>query len=477
MKLSQLIKHIKYVSHKGDLDIEITSLSQDAKRCNKDCLLFCYKGVKFDTHDFVEQIKQTNFACLVVERYIDIDVPQILVKNTRNVMPKICNTFFGNVLKKLKFVGVTGTNGKTTTTSIIYQMLSNAGHKVALVGTNGIKYDGKSFCSSLTTPDTIDLFYHFADMAKCKVEYVVMEVSAHALDLNKVKGIKFDVSIFTNLTQDHLDYFNNMGSYARCKLKLFQKNYSKYAIINTDDNYGRLFSRVISIPHTTYGIDDVADNFAIDINMSLSSTTFVANVLDNIFDIKTHLLCKFNVYNILASMICAIHLGVDNDVIYKTLLTLDHVDGRMNKYVLTNGAVAIIDYAHTPDGLEQVLTSLRNITNGRIITIFGCGGDRDRLKRPKMARVVSTYSDYSVVTSDNPRNEDISKIISNILDGMVGNRYVVEQDRKKAIAKGFELSNKGDVILIAGKGVENYIDIKGQKIPYSDYDSIKSFLK
>ena len=477
MKLLDLIKNIAYIDSKGDLEIEITSLTQDATKQNIGALLFCYKGVKFDTHDYASTFASLGFCALIVEKFVDSPLPQILVKNTRNIMPKVCEVFFGKPSKKLKFIGVTGTNGKTTTTNLIYHFLTFSGKKCALIGTNGTKYLDTFLPSRLTTPDTVDLFYMLDTFVKSGVEYVVMEVSAHALDLKKLKGIHFDVAIFSNLTQDHLDYFGNMGNYAKCKLKFFQKSYSKYAIINTDDKYGRLFSKLLTIPFTTYGIKDVADNFAIDINYSLSGTSFVANIYDNVFDLKVPLLCEFNVYNILSSMLCAKYLGIENDVLYKAVLCAPKVDGRMNVYPLKNSSIAVIDYAHTPDGLENVLKGLFLLPRKRIITIFGCGGDRDRLKRPKMGQVASLYSDYIILTSDNPRTESPNAIISNILDGVKTKNYQVIVDRKSAIDYAYSISGPSDIILIAGKGAEDYIEINGQRKIYSDYESILPYIK
>ena len=477
MKLQDLIKKIGYIDTKGNLDVDIESLTQDATKKKEGALLFCYKGVNHDTHDYASSFASLGFCALIVERFVDSPLPQILVKNTRNIMPKVCDLFFGHISKKLKFIGVTGTNGKTTTTSIIYHILTQNGNKCALVGTNGTRYLGSTIPSRLTTPDTVEFFYMLDTFVEANVEYVIMEVSAHALDLNKLKGIHFDVAIFTNLTQDHLDYFGDMGKYAKCKLKLFQKNYSKYAIINTDDKYGRLFSKILSIPFTTYGIKDVADNFAIDIKYSLLGTSFIANVCDNIFDLKVPYLCEFNIYNILPAMICAKYLGVENSVIFDSLSRAPQVDGRMNVYPLKNASVAVIDFAHTPDGLENVLKGLSLLPHNRIITVFGCGGDRDRLKRPKMGQVASIYSDYIVVTSDNPRSEKPESIISGIVDGIKSTNYKTIIDRKSAIDYAYSFSKAGDIIVIAGKGAENYIEQNGQKQSYSDLYSILPYIK
>lgn len=476
MNLSKIIRNIKYIDKRGDCDVEVLSLSQNAqKKCDRG-LLFCYKGVKYDTHDYYQIFKDNGYVALVVERFLDIDLPQILVKNTRKVMNKMCNTFFLGVKDKLHFIGVTGTNGKTTTTSIIYQILSNAGEKVALIGTSGVFYADKALPPLLTTPDPVDLFYLLDDFYKNGIKYVVMEVSAHALSLDKLRGIKFEISLFTNITQDHLDYFSNMGNYSRAKLKLFSPLYSKYAIINTDDRYGYMFSHIVSIPFTTYGITSPAENFAMDISCDLSSTSFLAHCDDKIFDITTPLICKFNVYNILGAMTACLKLNVDSDVVFKTVKNLKSIAGRMNVYRLSRGGMAVIDYAHTPDGLEQVLSNLRCLTDGNIYTLFGCGGDRDRLKRAKMGKIASILSSHVFVTSDNPRYEEPEDIMENIIDGIEGDNFTAIVDRKECILRALNSINSGDVLLIAGKGAENYIDIKGKRLPYSDLDVLEPFI-
>ena len=477
MKLSSIIKNVKVTKIIGNIDVEIDTLSQSAQKEVNNGLLFCYKGVKYDTHDFASTFKANGYVALIVEREVNIDLPQVVVKSTRKVMTKMCNNFFHNESKKLHFIGVTGTNGKTTTTSIIYQILSNADKRTALVGTSGVFYLDVSLPPSLTTPDTVDFFYLIDTFYKAGIEYVVMEVSAHALSLSKLSGIKFDVSIFTNITQDHLDYFGNMGNYSRAKLKLFSRSYSKFAIINTDDRYGYMFSHILSIPFTTYGISSPAQNFDMDITCNIDGTHFLVNSMDTIFDITTPIICHFNVYNILASITTCLYLGIDSDIIYKTISHLNKIKGRMNVYALDNGAYAVIDYAHTPDGLEQALKSLRPITSGRLISLFGCGGDRDRLKRPKMGYIASMLSDFVYVTTDNPRTENRDQIIAQIVDGMRGNNFTTEPDRETAIHAALDFIKSGDTLLIAGKGCEDYIDIGGHKIPYSDEQVLKEYIE
>lgn len=476
LKLSQLIRGIKVEEIIGDMEIEIESLSQNTGKVEKNCLFFCYKGVKFDGYDFVDEAQKKGAVAIVTDKLINTTLVQIIVRDTRKIMPKICNKFFNSVLKKVKLIGVTGTNGKTTTASILFQLLSNSHLKAGFIGTGKIEYDGKVFAQNLTTPDTVDFFYLLDKMVKKGVAFVVMEVTAHALDLNKLYGLRFEVGIFTNLSQDHLDYFGSMGKYALCKLKFLKKRFCKNVVINTDDKYGEMFAKISDSVVATYGIERPAKNFALGLNLSLTHSSFVANVFDNIFDIKTNLLCKFNVYNVLSSIIAAKILEIDDDVIVKTLKNIKRIDGRMNFYKLKNGAVAVIDFAHTPEALESVLRNLKKLSAKKVFCVFGCGGDRDKLKRSKMGRVAGVLADYVYVTSDNPRSEDPLKIISDIIDGIVTDNYEIDESRTRAIQKAIAFSQKGDVILIAGKGAENYQEILGVKYAYSDVDVLKKFI-
>lgn len=476
MKLKDLIRGINIKKIIGNTDVEIDYLSQNTNKIENNCLFFCYKGVNFDGYDYIEEIKKKGAVALVVDKIINTKLPLILVNNTRKSMPKICNRFFGNILKKVKLIGVTGTNGKTTTANLIFQILNNSGRKAGFIGTGKIEYDDKIFEQNLTTPDTVDFFYLLLEMVKKDVKFVVMEVSAHALDLNKLYGLKYEVGIFSNLSQDHLDYFKTMGKYAMCKLKFLKKRYCKNCVINTDDKYGEMFAKISDSNVATYGIEKPARNFAINLDLTLTHSSFIANVFDHIFDIKSNLLCEFNVYNELSAIVCAKLLEIDDDAIVQTLQNVKKIEGRMNFYKLKNGAVAVIDFAHTPEALESVLVSLKNLSTKKVICVFGCGGDRDKLKRSKMGRIASIYSDYVFITSDNPRSEDPLKIISDITDGLCIANYDIVENRTRAIEEAISISNKGDVILIAGKGAEKYQEISGVKYAYSDEKVLKKYV-
>ena len=477
MNIVKLIKGLKILDCRGDMMVDISSLSQKVEDCKNGCLFFCYKGVKHDGHDHVKQAVKNGAICIVCERFVDdCEVLQIRVKNVRDVMLKICNNFYNNVLGKLKFIGVTGTNGKTTCTTIIKNILENSDKRCCLIGTNGVEICGEKYPTNLTTPDTVKLFEIFNMALNKNAKYIVMEVSAHALDLKKIKGIKFEVGIFTNLTQDHLDYFKTMHNYAITKLKFLQKTYCKNVVVNTDDKYGKLFVKLTKANVFDYGVEEVCSNFATELNLTKDSSTFLVNAFDSVMEIKTNLICKFNVYNILACCVASKILGVDNDCIVEAIKKIKDIDGRLNFYKLKNEACAVIDYAHTPDGLEKVLENLKTLNkDGRLITIFGCGGNRDRDKRHKMGEIASYYSDIIFLTNDNPRWEDENEIIKDILAGIKKDVFV-DANRERTIEKAISIAKKGDLILIAGKGNENYQEIKGVKYSYSDLKTIEKYL-
>ena len=292
----------------------------------------------------------------------------------------------------------------------------------------------------------------------------------------KIMGIKFGVGVFSNLSQDHLDYFGSMGQYALCKSKFLKKRYCKTCVINSDDEYGKLFCKVSDSNVVTYGIKEPARNFACDIKYSNGRTHFLANIFDEVFDIDTNLLCEFNVYNMLASMATCKIVGVSNLAINSVACNVAKIDGRMNVFMLKNGVIGIVDFAHTPDALENALRGVKKTCTGKIVLVFGCGGNRDRLKRPRMGYVASILADHVIVTSDNPRFEKADKIANDIVDGITKNNYEVILDRQQAIKKGYEYCKEGDLLLIAGKGAEKGQEINGKKIPFSDENELQKFM-
>ena len=391
-------------------------------------------------------------------------------------MARIAAAFYGHPERRLKTVGVTGTNGKTTTATMIAEILSAAGMRTGLVGTLGARYGTVVVPPSLTTPDPVCLFSLLADMAAAGMEAVVLEVSAHALALRKETPICYDVAVFTNLTRDHLDFFGDMQAYGDAKKLLFQPNRCKFAVLNADDGFSaRLVGQ--GMPHMTYGLETPADAFAVIESESLCATRAVLNLEDELCEAVIPFTGRHNLLNALAAACAAKWLGTDAEAIARGL-ECAHVEGRLEWVAKYRGGDIFVDFAHTPDGLEKSLGALREYCGGRLIALFGCGGNRDAGKRPKMGEVAARCADFCVLTSDNPRYEDPVAIISEIEAGFrpVSKRYVVVEEREKAIRYALEHLAEGDILLVAGKGAEKYQEIMGIKYDYDDKAVIKSLI-
>lgn len=469
MKLDLLFKNIKI---KNDIskfkDIDISSLSVNAQNKMENGLFFCYKGIH-DGYNLIDEAISNGACAIVVDKIIDKNVNQILVDDVRKCIGLVAKSFYGT--ENVKVIGVTGTNGKTTTTFIIKSILEHANKKVGVIGTNGIYFCDKFLPAKLTTPDPIDLHEIFSIMKKGKVDYIIMEVSAHAIYLEKIAGIDFVCKILTNVSQDHLDFFKNMKQYQDTKLSFFNKH--DLMVINADDDCGQMllkkFENAIS-----YGINNPSDAFCIEITKDCLG--YVMNISDNVIKLKTHLYGIFNVYNALASAVCCYYLGISIDDIKSGIESTKSIEGRFNVISHYNKKI-IIDFAHTPNGLENVLKTARKLTDGKLICVFGCGGDRDKSKRAVMGAVAEKYADYSFVTSDNPRFEEPSQIIKQILEGFNKTNYYAVEDRALAIKIAISSLKENDTLIICGKGGENYMDIKGEKLPYSDFEVVKNFIK
>lgn len=473
MKLYTLIKDIN-CRVLGNTDLDIAGICHKDTEVKDKSLFFCLRGTRVDGINFVSSAIKNGSVAIVTEQELSgvSGITQIIVKNARETMSLIACKFFGNPANKLKIVGVTGTNGKTTITNIIASVLEKLGKKVAIVGTNGVIFSGKKFDTGLTTPDPIELQKYFSQMVKDKIEYVIMEVSAHSLDLNKVSGFTFEVSVFTNLTEDHLDYFKTMDKYFLAKAKLFTKKHSKLAVLNRDDAFFKKLENCINIPYLTYAKNSEADYFANQIQMSGGFQKFIFN---NLSIVETQLFGTFNVSNVLASIAVLEALGYKRGDILAGISEVKPVEGRFN-ILKVKDSLIVIDYAHTPDGLENVLKTCRELASGsKVISVFGCGGNRDSQKRKIMGEISSKNADFTIITSDNPRFEKRETIAKHIEEGMCNSNYIIELERSKAIEKAILMAEAGDVVLVAGKGAEPYIDENGIKIPYSDYVEVEKF--
>lgn len=461
----------------GNTDVEISGLCADSRKVKKGDLFFCYKGEKFDSHSCAAQVAAAGAAALVCEKKLGCPLPQIIVPDGRAAVAKAARAFYGEADKKLKLVAVTGTNGKTTTTYMLDSIFRTAGKKCAIIGTLGISYAGRFIAPELTTPDPVYLHSVFRDMVDCGVEYVFMEVSAHALYFDKIAGLKFEAGIFTNCTQDHLDFFADMKEYAAAKKRLFEGGRCRFSVLNSDDAAGREIARFAPSP-VTYGLKNPADVFAVDVEERITGVSFVLNLFDELYEIRLKMPAVHNVYNAMAAATCAKLLGINIGTIAGGLSSLKSVPGRLECAGSFNGAHIFVDFAHTPDGLEKSLQSLKKLCKGRLYCLFGCGGNRDRSKRPLMGEVAAKYADFLIITSDNPRYEDPFDIIREIEEGVrpSGKAYITVTDRETATEYAVHLLKEGDVLLVAGKGGETYQEVMGIKHSYNDNTVIKNII-
>jgi len=464
--------------------IAIKGIKYDSRYVMPGDLFICVPGFKTDGHLYAAKAIEQGASVLLVERYLDgLDVPQIKVKDTRDAMAVLAAHFYDYPSKKLGLIGVTGTNGKTTTTYLIKYILEKE-HKVGLIGTIGNMIGDKSLPANRTTPEAVDLQQMFYQMLKENVSYGVMEVSSHALDLKRVKESSFDVGVYTNLSQDHMDFHKDLNAYKEAKGQLFEmlgrdkKDRPQYAVINRDDQYYEYFKSRSQVPVYTYGTGGDCDFTAKNIDVGGQGVSYKLEYPDGCIEMSLKITGLFNVYNSLAAFVVGYQEGVAPEVAKERLEAVNGVPGRFEKVDLNQNFTVIVDYAHTPDSLENVLTSAKKFVKGRVITVFGCGGDRDRTKRPLMGEAVARYSDYSIVTSDNPRSEEPEAIIRDILPGLdkLSAPYEVVVDRREAIGRAIQMARREDLVLIAGKGHETYQEIKGKTYPFDDREIAREFL-
>ncbi len=493
MKLSVLLTALNDYQIKSESnddfcldDMEITGLCMDSRSVKKGELFVCLTGGKTDSHTFAVDALERGASVILTERYMQTLDRQIVVKDSRKALALLSSKFYGEPSKKLKVIGVTGTNGKTTTTNMLAAIIKAAGKKTGVIGTLGIYYDKKEIAPELTTPDPIFLQKTLADMYLRGVEYVVMEVSAHALYYKKVEGVRFSACIFSNFTQDHLDFFSSLNEYKKAKLQLFTPERCPLAVVNSDDEVSKEilslrenFDRSVPVKTCLYGLKNPADAFAVVTNEGIKGSRFILNIKDRLAEVNLRLMGLHNVYNALSAAFCALELGFCIQDVEKGLNGLDRVKGRLEWIGTFNGADIFVDFAHTPDGLEKSLGALKTHCKGRLICVFGCGGDRDKSKRPLMGERAAKIADFCYLTSDNPRYEDPTQIIKEIEKGFgkISSAYVAIPDRERALSQAVGELREKDVLLVAGKGGEDYQERMGIKYAYNDEDFIKKLIK
>ncbi len=476
MKLYDIISNLKFIGIKNYKDIEIDSLTCNSKEKLVNGIYFCIKGLKNDGHDFAENSINNGAVCLVVERFLDLSVPQILVENVRATMSYISSIFFGTYKSKMKFIGITGTNGKTTTTFLIRDILSRLGKSVGLIGTEGVSINNLVLPNNLTTPDPLDLHRLIRDMEENKCEYVVMEVSAHSIALNKIDNINYDIVGLSNITKDHLDFFLNMDNYIKCKASLFDYRHAKCGVINIDAKSNKDIAKSSNIEILTFGKD--GELKLLSSTHTLKGSDFKIEYENKVYSGHTNLMGEYNLSNVLMAVGVLVKLNFPIKEVLNIIKNTEfNIPGRFNVLNINANFNVVIDYAHTPDGISNILNTIRHLPIAKLITVFGCGGNRDKTKRSEMCEKALEFSDYVVVTSDNPRDENPDMIIDDIVRGCDSKNMVRITDRKSAIEYALNLAKANDVVAILGKGAENYQEIKGVKHPYSDYSVVENYFK
>lgn len=474
MKLYDLIKGIATTDIPNIEIIDITS--DNRKEIKKGAMFVCIKGNTFDGHNAAKDMIDKGASVIVCEKDLGLS-EQIIVEDTRDCYPKLCAAFFSNPQNDIKLMGVTGTNGKTTITTVIKKVLSSLGHKVGLIGTCQNEIGDKILHAERTTPEPYELYELLANMRDENCEYLVMEVSSQALEQKRVGPLNFEIAMFTNLTQDHLDVHKTMENYYQAKKLLF--GMSKKAIINIDDEAGKRYFNEIDCEKYSFSINNEADYYAKDITLSASGVNYNFCDNKNTYPVEFKMPGLFNVSNSLAVIACCEKLGYEGKDIIKILKEVSGVRGRAEVVPTGRNFTVLCDYAHTPDAIENVLEAIKSCTTGRVVCLFGCGGNRDARKRPLMAQAAERHSDFMIITSDNPRDEDPKMIIEDILAGIKDTKvpYITIVDRIEAIHWAVKNAKEGDVIVLAGKGHEDYqILPNGVKIHLDEREVVKDAL-
>ena len=486
MKLKNILVGIEGLKAKGELDKEIKGIESNSKSIKNGFMFVAIKGYSVDGHDFIQEAIEKGAIAVVVEEGFNLklvkfpeDVTIILAKNTREFLAISASNFYNNPSKKFKLIGITGTKGKTTTTFMIKEILEKAGKKVGLIGTIAIYINGEKIKDSdRTTPESLELQQLFAKMVDEGVEYVVMEVSSQSLKLHRVDGCEFDYVAFTNFSEDHISEKEHpdIQDYFESKLKLFKM--CKKGFVNIDDLQGAKIPGMFpEIEITRYGIDNSGDLLARDITITNSYVDFKAKLSDRNDRVKVDIPGRFTVYNALLAIGICKKIGIDSEIMKEALLTIK-VPGRSEMVDNKLDIPIMIDYAHSPESLQNILKAVKSYTRGRVISVFGCGGDRDSRKRPIMGEISGKIADYTIITSDNPRTENPQSIVNQIEEGIkkTKGKYEVIIDRKEAIKKAIKMANKSDIIVLAGKGHEPYQEINGEKFDFDERKIVKEII-
>ena len=482
MILKSLLKGLDYEVIKGNEESKVQNIRYDNRKIEQGDAFVCVKGFKVDGHSFIGDVIKKGAKTLIVQEDVSVqeDITIIKVRDTRKALAIMSSNYFGNPKDKLKIIGITGTNGKTTSAFIIKSILEKAGFMTGLIGTIANYIGNKKVDAVRTTPESYELHELFKNMVDAGVEYCVMEVSSHSLELDRVYGIQFEEGIFTNLTRDHLDFHKTFENYYNAKFKLFER--SNHSIINLDDPYGAnivkdIEERGVKTKVSTFSIEKESDFKAFEIKSHSNGSEFKVN-LESIEEFSINIPGEYNIYNSLGCIICAYNLNIPMDKIKEGLSDVV-IPGRCELVAKEKNLPysIIIDYAHTPDGLENILSTVKAFTKNRMISVFGCGGDRDKVKRPQMGKIGCELSDIAIITSDNPRSEEPMDIINDIVKPLNYDNFVIEVNRKEAIRKAMNMALEGDVIVIAGKGHETYQILKDETINFDEREVVYDILE
>jgi len=480
--LKDILYKVAIESVNGSTDVAIKKIEFDSRKVQQDDVFVAIRGLLSDGHDFIQKAIVSGaiaIVCDTLPEIITTGIAYIQVKDTNAALAFLAANYYGNPSQHLKLVGITGTNGKTTVASLLYQLFKNAGYKVGLISTVKILVDEKEYKATHTTPDSLTINYYLEEMIENGVEFCFMEVSSHGIHQKRTEGLYFVGGVFTNLSHDHLDYHPTFAEYRDVKKSFFdQLPKTAFALTNVDDKNGLVMMQNTAARKLTYALKTYADYKAQILENQLSGLLLKIN--EN--EVWVRLIGTFNAYNLLAIYGTAVELGLDNLEVLRLLSDLESVSGRFQFIVSNKKITAIVDYAHTPDALENVLKTINDIrtNNEQLITVVGCGGDRDKTKRPIMANIASTMSDKVIITSDNPRTENPNEIISQMEAGVEPQNYkktLSIEDRKQAIKTACQLANENDIILIAGKGHETYQEIQGVRHDFDDMKIVKEILE
>ena len=477
--LNQILQGINYIGIADNRLIQ--KISYDSRMIEDNTLFVAIKGSKYDGHEYIDNAVKLGANAVLIDRDIRINkysVPLLKVQNTRKAISRIASNFFGDCSQNIHITAVTGTNGKTTVTYLINHILKFNNYSTSALGTLGLQREKNIIKTGFTTPEALELQNIFYTLYNDNVTHLNMEISSHALSLNRVDDVNVNIALFTNLTPEHLDFHGNIDDYFKAKLKLFQNlSSSDTAILNYDDPYSQDIKKGTEAKILTYGLDQKSDLFAEGINMSLVGTSFIVNYQNKKFNVRTPLIGEFNISNILGAILACNTIGIEMDMIINAVNNFDLVPGRLEVYETKKNGIIIIDYAHTPDAFEKIFSLVKEISPKRkIISLFGCGGDRDKSKRPIMAQISEKYSDYIIITDDNPRFENPKDIINQIVSGFKLKKHKIIHNREQAIKKAIKNLNNNDILMILGKGVEEYQIVKNTNYNYSDIQTVKDSL-